>query len=73
MQDSAKVFRRLNLCIDVAPGLKYFMQDRSSIYSAKVPLHIKLQVYPQDLYIWFTNNGGVILSSIFYRFGYRVL
>jgi hypothetical protein len=34
----------------------------SSIYSAKVQLRIKLQVYPQDLYIWFyKRRRGIIV------------
>jgi hypothetical protein len=37
----------------------------SSIYRAEVQLRMKLQVYPQNLYIKFTNDERVVLSSIF--------
>jgi hypothetical protein len=46
----------------------------SSIYSAKVQLRIKLQVYSQKTCTYgFTNDVGVILSSIFYHLSCRIL
>jgi hypothetical protein len=65
MQDSVKVLQRLNYVelLHLAKKVLYAGYC-SSIYRAKVQLRMKLQVCPQNLYMWFTNDARV-LSSIF--------
>jgi hypothetical protein len=61
----------------LAPGSK-FQQRRcctwlkvlyvghcSSIYSAEAQLRMKLHVCPQNMYMWFTNDARLVLSSVF--------